>query len=77
MKPNDELYTHSEARDACEKDGAELWEVLGGRQEWEAISKFMEGQWSIYSFWLGAEVLEQCPSGPDVTCLKDPNVNPR
>ncbi len=46
--------------------GAELWEVVGGREEWEEISKFMgkgDDEWWKYGFWLGAEVLEDCPQG--------------
>ncbi len=68
----EEFYNYTAAVKACEKLDSELWEVTGGKEEWEAVSKFMnEGRWRQYEYWLSAEVIENCPAGAAATCDAD------
>ena len=72
-KQEDEFYSYEDAVKACKERDALLWEVTGGEEEWEAISKYMrESKWRDMGFWLSAEVgVEDCPAGVAARCYSD------
>lgn len=66
LKAENAMYTREEAASVCREQGAELWEVTGGRAEWEAVAGLMDGDGIFMDkpFWLGAEAGGKlCPKG--------------
>ncbi len=71
-KQGDELYNFSEAVSACRERDSRLWEVEGGREEWEAMEPNMrEDEWRYMGFWLNAEPVGECPAGKAASCFSE------
>jgi hypothetical protein len=52
-------YNFVDAKKACEDQGATLWEVLGGRDEWEAVIEMAKREEKT-NLWLNGKTPSRC-----------------